>query len=222
MFDKVLVAEDFGSTNLGIVQTLIEKLKIVELEKEQYCDKAYNRLTIAHKNKVPFQLLITDISFVENPLIKRNLSSGIALIDAIGPIQPSLKIIVYSMEDNPAIIKRLFENQQIDGYVCKGLNGLEELVVAVKEVYMGNNYVSPKVNQVLSTNTFELDDYDILILQYLEKGLSKKEIVRKLKKDNISPNSESTLEKRVGRLLDHFGTKNTTSLVAALIRAGQL
>ncbi len=224
MFDKVLVAEDFGSTNHGIVQTLIEKLKINEIEKEQYCDKAYNRIKIAQDSNTPFQLLITDLLFVENTLIHRKYTSGSELIDAVKLVQPDIKVIVYSMEDNPAKIKALFKKQQIHGYVCKGRDGLQELVQAIQKVYRAETYISPKVEQALHShnNTFELDDYDILILKELADGLNKKEIVEKLKRNKISPNSESTLEKRINKLSEHFEAKNTTNLIAMLIREGHL
>lgn len=224
MFNKIIVAEDFGSTNHGIVQTITEKLKIPEIEKEQYCDKAYNRIKVAYTNKVPFQLLITDLFFKENHLIKRNYTSGNELIDAVKLIQPKIKIIVYSMEDNPIKIRTLFKKQQIHGYVCKGRNGLQQLVEGVQKVYEGKTYISPQVEQALHNkkNTLELDDYDILILKELANGLNKKELVKKLKRNKVYPNSLSTLEKRINRLSEHFEAKNTTSLIAMLIREGHL
>ncbi|MHA7056764.1 DNA-binding response regulator [Aquimarina sp. M1] len=222
MFKKVIVAEDFGSTNQGIVQTLDEKLKIPTIAKEQYCDKAFNRIKIAQENNIPFELLITDISFKETPLIDRKYTSGIELIDAIQPIQPNIKIIVYSMDDNPTKIKSLFKRQKINGYVCKGRYGLKELVKAVQCTYDNEKYISPNVDQALHNNTFELDNFDLLILKELADGLNKKEIVEKLKSNKISPNSESTIEKRINRLSEHFEAKNTTNLIAKLIKKGHL
>ncbi|PXX26320.1 response regulator transcription factor [Arenibacter sp. ARW7G5Y1] len=219
MFKKILIAEDFQDTNTGIATTLSHKLNIPEIQEELYCDKAYNRLKLALTNKVPFQLLITDLSFKES-YVDRKLTSGINLINSIKAIQPNIKVIVNSMEDNPAKIKSLFQEQKINGYVCKGRHSLTELVEAIHMVNQGQTYVSPQINMVSGNNVFELDEFDILILTELANGLSKKEIAEKFKQHNITPNSESTIDKRVSKLFDDFGAKNTTQLIALLTRDG--
>jgi len=219
MFKKVLIAEDFQDTNTGIVNTLSSKLNILEIQEELYCDKAYNRLRIANTIGEPFELLITDLSFKESH-IDRKLTSGIALINAIKAIQPSIKVIVNSMEDNPVKIKTLFDQQKIDGYVCKGRENLNELISAVHKVYLNNTYISPQIKMEINNNVVELDEFDILILTELADGLSKKEIAEKFKQKKISPSSESTIDKKVSKLFDNFGAKNTTQLVAILTRDG--
>ncbi|MGS0525324.1 helix-turn-helix transcriptional regulator [Zobellia nedashkovskayae] len=55
-------------------------------------------------------------------------------------------------------------------------------------------------------------------MQDLAEGFTKKEISEKLKNQNISPNSESTIDKKVSRLFDAFGAKNTHHLIAKLIK----
>jgi len=221
MFKKVLVAEDFGGENLMITRTLSEKLNVPTVQEEFYCDKAYNRLKFASINNDPFELLITDLLFNQDHVTRR-LCSGIELIEAIRPIQPNIKIIVYSMIDNPIKISDLFNTQRINGYVCKGRHALTQLETAIQTVFEGGNYLSPQIARTNRKNIFELDEFDILILKELEKGLSKKEIVLKFKRNNIAPNSESTLDKRVSKLFDEFGAKNTTSLIAKLIREGRI
>lgn len=219
MFKKILIAEDFQDTNTGIAITLSHKLNNPEIQEELYCDKAYNRLKLAHAHGVPFQLLITDLSFKESH-VDRKLTSGVDLIDAIKAIQPDIKVIVNSMEDNPIKIKTLFQEQKINGYVCKGRHSLTELVEAISGVSQGINYVSPQINLVSGNNIFELDEFDIMILTELADGLSKKEIAKKFKQHNITPNSESTIDKKVSKLFDDFGAKNTTQLIAILTRDG--
>lgn len=222
MFKKVLIAEDFGGQNLGITQTLREKLNIQEVQDELYCDHAFNRLKAAHTNNEPYELLITDLLFKENHA-QRRLTSGVALIDAIKSIQPTLKVIVYSMlDDNQTKINGLFEEQQINGYVCKGRNGLVELIEAVHMVYKNETYLSPQIKLTPPANVFELDDFDLLILKELAEGASKKEVVEKLKSKNIYPNSESTVDKRISKLFDEFQAKNTTHLIVKLTKQGLL
>lgn len=219
MFKKVLIAEDFQAANKGIVTTLTEKLNIEEIQEEFYCDKAYTRLQVANAQKAPFQLLITDLGFKENH-VERKLTSGIELITVARVLQPKIKVIVNSMEDNPAKIKMLFDEHKIDGYVCKGRDESIELVNAIHEVYKNNTYVSPQINLDAPNTIFELDAFDILILKELANGISKKEIGEKFKAQNISPNSESTIDKRISKLFDAFQAKNTTHLIAKLTKDG--
>lgn len=219
MFKKILIAEDFQDTNTGIANTLSKKLQISEIQEELYCDKAYNRLKLAQSTNSPFELLITDLHFKEGH-IDRKLSSGIELINAIKLIQPSIKVIVNSMEDNPAKIKMLFEEQKIDGYVCKGRHSLDELATALVDIHLNKTYVSPQINMASTNNIVELNDFDIIILKELAEGLSKKEIATKFKAQGITPNSESTIDKKISKLFDDFGAKNTTQLIAILTRSG--
>ena len=221
MFKKVLIAEDFQDTNQGIADTLRDKLHIPMIQEELYCDKAYNRLKLAQSQNEPFDLLITDYYFKEDH-VERKLTSGLELIKAIRSVQPNLKIIVNSMVDNPAKINILFKEENINAYVCKGRHGLTELVKAVQEVYHNRTFVSPQINLNVSDNMFELDEFDIRILQDLADGLTKKEISEKLKQQNIFPNSESTIDKRVSKLFDEFGAKNTNHLLAKLIRKDKI
>ena len=100
MFKKVLIAEDFQDTNQGISEMLREKMQIPFLQDELYCDKAYNRLKYALNEDKPFELLITDL-FFKSDHVQRKLTSGLELIRAARRIQPELRVIVNSMEDNP-------------------------------------------------------------------------------------------------------------------------
>jgi DNA-binding NarL/FixJ family response regulator len=221
MFKKVLIAEDFQDTNQGIVETLRTQCNIPVIQEELYCDKAYNRLKLSQSQNEPFDLLITDLFFKKDH-VDRRLTSGLELIRAAREIQPDLKVIVNSMEDNPAKVNPLFKDENINAYVCKGRHGLSELVKAIQEVYHNRTYVSPQISLNVSDNVFELDEFDIMILKDLADGLTKKEISERLKQQNITPNSESTIDKRVSRLFDEFGAKNTNHLLAKLIRKDKI
>ena len=221
MFKKVLIAEDFQDTNRGIVEAIRNKLDIPTIQEELYCDKAYNRLKLAHVQNEPYDLLITDFFFMEDHA-ERKLTSGQELIRAARSVQPDLKIIVNSMVDNPAKINALFKEENINAYVCKGRNSLTELVNAIQEVYHNRTFVSPRISLNVTNNVFELDEFDRIILKDLADGLTKKEISEKLKQQNITPNSESTIDKKVSRLFDEFGAKNTHHLIAKLVREGKI
>jgi len=221
MFDKILVAEDFQDTKSGIVDMLRNELDIPLIQEELYCDHAFNRLKVALSQEEPFGLLITDLSFKKDH-VEQRLQSGLELIRAAREIQPDLKIIVNSMEDNPTVVNSLFKEQNINGYVCKGRQGLSELVKAIQEVNHNRTYVSPQVNLNVLDNVIELDEFDIMILQDLADGFTKKEISERLKGKGITPNSESTIDKRISKLFDEFEVKNATQLLATLIRTDRI
>lgn len=222
MFKKVLIAEDFEIANQGVIKVLNEKIGVPDIHNTEYCDDAYLRFRKAHQNKDPFELLITDLSFKEDHR-EQKINSGTELIDAIKQIQPNIKVIVYSQEDKPERIKTLFDKQQINGYVCKGQNAAKHLISALQQVYLDQTYIPPElVGKLNKRNTINLDDFDIFILKELANGLTKKEIVEKLKRNKITPNSESMLDKKVSKLFDDFKAKNTTHLIAMVKDLGLL
>ncbi|MEE9364096.1 MAG: DNA-binding response regulator [Cellulophaga sp.] len=221
MFKKILLAEDFQGSNHGIVEALQEKLHIEELQEELYCDKAFTRLKVALKKDMPYELLITDLHF-EADHTERRITSGVELIKEAGKLQPNLKVIAYSQENNPVKVNTLFKEYKIDAYVCKGRYGLTELLNAVQEVYHNRTYFSPQINLNVTHNVFELDDFDRAILKELANGLTKNEVSKKFKKENITPSSESTIDKRISRLYDEYGARNTTSLLFKLVKEGKI
>jgi DNA-binding NarL/FixJ family response regulator len=214
MFKKILVTEDLGSISHGIAHILRERTGIDEIQQAQYCDDGYLKFRRAINDQDPFDLLITDLSFKESHR-ERKLVSGIELIEAIRSIQPNIKVIIYSMEDRPGKIKSFFAEQSIDGYVCKGRYGLNELVKSVTDVFNNIRYVSPQLESAMSkNNVFELQDYDILLLKHLSDGLTQEEIGHHFKENQISPNSTSSIEKRLNKLKYNFKAKNAIHLVA--------
>ena len=93
MFTKVLIAEDFDSINIALIQTL-ESMGVKEIEHAKYCDDALLKAKKAIQDKTPFDLLICDLSF-ETDYRTVTLKSGEELITAIRQIQPSISVLVY-------------------------------------------------------------------------------------------------------------------------------
>lgn len=221
MFTKVLVAEDYEIANQGIIKVIEEGLEIQNIHESKYCDDAYLKFRKAFKENEPFDLLITDLSFKEDQKVQIR-TSGIELIQDIRKIQPNIKVIVYSQESRPDKINMLFEKLDINGYVCKGQNAVKELVNCVQGVFRGYTILPPEVTEASTNNVINLDDFDIMLLEELSQGLTKKEIVQKLKKLKITPNSESTIDKKLSKLFDDFKAKNTTHLVVIVKDLGLL
>lgn len=215
MFKKVLIADDLGSINQGI-HTVLDTLGIKDIQQVQYCDDAYLRIKKGDLDQLPFDLVITDLSFKADHR-EQKYPSGEDLIKVLRQDHPELKIIVYSVEDRLQKVRALILNDNVNAYVCKGRHGLIELNKAINEVYSNKIYVSPQVAQALSNKSnLEIDDYDIELVKYLSKGLLQNEISQRLKNAKISPSSVSSIEKRLNKLRVQFKADNATHLVAIM------
>lgn len=214
MFSKVIIAEDLDSINLAVHEALIQ-LKITNLHSTKYCDDALLKVKKAIQDNDPFELLVTDLSFKED-YRKDQLKSGEDLIEAIRALQPNIKIVVFSIEDKSYRIKALFENQHIDAFVIKGRNSIPELKKAIETVYNSNEkYISPDMAFVLQDKIVnEIDDYDLELIKHLSVGVSQEEMESTFKELGITPNSKSTIEKRLNKLKIYFKAKNTVHLIA--------
>ena len=213
MYKKVLIAEDFDSINIAVEQTL-KDLGVQEIHYAKYCDDAILKFKKALQDQQPFDLLISDLSFVED-YREVKIASGEELIQAIKEIQPNINIIVYSVEDKPYIIKTLFDESQINGYVKKGRNSISQLKTAIETLLYGKTFISPELAHALQDKTAkEIDNYDITLLSHLANGIALEEMETLFKHLNITPNSKSTIEKRVARLKDYFKANNNIHLIA--------
>jgi two-component system capsular synthesis response regulator RcsB len=143
------------------------------------------------------------------------LNSGEELIDAVKQLFPEIKIIAFSIEDKSYRIKSLFDKYSINGFVMKGRNSIAELKKAIEVVYEGKQkYLSPELNYILQDKTVnEIDDYDIQLIKYLSIGVTQENMEATFKEAGISPNSKSTIEKRLNKLKIYFKANNPTHLV---------
>lgn len=214
MFQKVLIAEDMDFINSGIKSQLMN-LGIQNIDDVQYCDEALLKLKGAKLNNVPYDLLISDLSFDEDHL-EQKITSGDDLIKEVRKEFPLLKIVVFSVEDKEYRVQTLFNEYKINAYVWKSREGLRELKKAIKIIYNSENtYVSPHVAGALSKNkAIEISNFDIFLIECLSKGLLQEQISIKLKEKNWTPISVSTIEKRLKYLKEHFNANNPAHLVS--------
>jgi DNA-binding NarL/FixJ family response regulator len=213
MFKKVLVAEDMDSISEGLNSTL-QSMGITNIHHAKYCDDAFLKIKKAKQDHEPFDLLISDLSFVEDHR-KQQLTTGDDLALAVKKELPKVKTIIYSIEDRKQRIKNLINKVGVDAFVCKGRNGLTELTKAVEVVYNNKSYISEEIAHKINNKAiFEITDYDVKILKYLSKGYNHNEISEIFKTKNIKPFSLSTLEKRINKLKIFFKAKNSIHLIA--------
>jgi len=219
MFKKVLIADDLGSINQGVV-TVLDTIGIKKVEQVQYCDDAVLRIKRAIIDKEPFDLVITDLSFKSDHR-EQKLDSGEALVKYLKKNFPELKVIVYSVEERLQRVRTLVQTNKADAYVCKGRRGLIEINQAISKVYKNELFVSVQVSQALSDKTnLDINDYDIELVKQLSHGLDQKGVSAYFKTNNISPSSVSSIEKRLNKLRIQFKADNATHLVAKMKDSG--
>tara|TARA_R110001606_G_scaffold115362_1_gene243424 strand:- start:1852 stop:2520 length:669 start_codon:yes stop_codon:yes gene_type:complete len=214
MFQKVLIAEDIDIINSGLLSTLKE-VNIVNVTHVSYCDEALLKLRKAFLDDDPFQLLISDLSFIEDHN-QQEIKSGDDLIAKVRAEFPDLKIIVFSVEDKPYRIQNLYKNCRVNAYVWKNRNAKKELKKAIKTVFITDEfYISPDLSSAIHPKqAVEITDYDIHIMKYLSKGVLQDDLPRLFKEKEIKPSGKSSIEKRLKFLKEHFKANNPTHLVA--------
>lgn len=214
MFEKVLLVEDIDSIGHGVSMMLQKATDIKELVFSKYCDDAYLKLLRAEQEQAPFDLLITDLSFKKDHRESR-ITSGKQLIQKLRDQEKHLPIIVYSVEERPPVVKKLVERYQVSGYVLKGRNGIKDMISAVETVKEGKIFISPELSGIMRRKeVFVLEDFDTGLLNRLSEGLTQEEIALQLKVEGISPNSLSSIEKRLNRLKEELKAKTTIQLIS--------
>lgn len=212
VFKKILVVEDTDSINIGLMSKLND-LGFKTIASSQSCDGAIIKIKRAIQDEEPFDLLISDLSFIAanaNPKI----NTGEELIAEVKRIQPTIKIIAFSVKNQQSVIKQLLEEIKVNGYVCKGLNGLKELHNAMLAISKGLIYICPIAKaSLVQKNVFQLDDFEKQLLQLVANGYKQDDIAEHFKSKNISPNSRRSIEDRLSKLRDNFNATTTSQLI---------
>lgn len=133
---------------------------------------------------------------------------------------PSVKVIILTMEDGPAMVRHLMDHGA-DGYVVK-TSGRDELLHAVEEVHKGRKHYSKAVTEALlmqrgatrSGKLGALSDREIEVLGALAEGLTNKEIGDRL---FISPR---TVDTHRTNIMKKLAVHNVAALVRVAIAAG--
>ncbi|MDP9958875.1 response regulator [Chryseobacterium lathyri] len=213
MFKKILIAEDQEMGSLSVQKTL-EELNIPNVDYVYYCDDALAKIKKSIRENDPYDLLITDLSYEEDHHLQ-NIKDGKELIEEVRKLQPLLKIIVFSGERKSGIIDSLFTEFRINGYVRKARNDSKELKKAIASVYVNENYLSLDLKQeVKKLNSYEFTKYDTTLVSLLSQGVQQKNIPTYLQNNNITPNSLSSVEKKLNSLKEALGVTSNEQLIA--------
>ncbi len=218
MFNKVLVAEDHQTTGKSI-KRVVEELSVNVCDYAYHCDDAMTRIRNEKTAGHPYELLITDLSFAPAPT--HVLKNGVALITAARQAQPNLKILVFSVENKPVVIQKLFDESKIDGYVSKGLEDELELKSAMETIFAGRKHVPAGLWQtVKKARTFNFTETDLAVIDGIFKGIQQKEMPEYLLQKGLTPPSLSSIEKRLALIKDTYHFSNNTQLVVFCREAG--
>jgi len=214
MFKKVLIVDDIDFNDIAAVQVLND-LEVPQIEYSKYCDDALLKLKKAHLENHPYELLISDLSFKADHR-ENKLNSGEELIAAVKKLYPEIKIIVFSIEDRAFRIKSLFEELNINGYVMKGRTSIYDLKNAIEKAYRNEEKnISQELMHLLHDKAvIEIDKYDIELIRHLSFGVPQESMEATFKEKGITPNSKSTIEKRIAKLKDYFKANNPAHLVS--------
>lgn len=213
MIKRVLIAEDHETANISVQKTL-EELQITEIEYVYYCDDALNRISQKAGTDKSYDLLITDLHF-EPDERKPTLTDGVDLIAAARNVQPELKVLVFSAENKPTTIEKLYNELYIDGYVRKARNDAKELKQAISEIDQRRRYLPRHIMQLInSKNSYEFSEYEITIISLLAQGTSQKDIPNYLREHDIKPSGLSSVEKKLNNMRAALNFTKNEQLVA--------
>ncbi|MGE8555836.1 MAG: response regulator [Chryseobacterium jejuense] len=197
---KIIIADDHFVVRLGTTLILESHYKDVKIScAESYTDLT-NQLHAEH-----FDLLILDINMPE--------SKYLSMIGELKTIQPSLKILVFSVYDNDIAVQYIIEGA--DGYINK-LSDENNILEAVEQIFETGTYYSQDIVKKLVSSAKKdtpINPLDILserekeIFDLLVKGYGNIEISNEL---NLHLSTVSTYKARVYKKLN---IKNTVDLV---------
>lgn len=212
MFERVLIAEDHSSVNEWVWQ-LLARRGSDHIKRAHFCDDALNLIKIALAEDRPVDLLVTDLSFRARE--GQRLKDGAELINAARNLQPGLKVLVFSAEEQPSVVRTLVERFAIDGYVLKGSRDEEDMTAALDAVVHGKLFVSQELRQaVRAKNAHDFSDYDIVIIKELVKGTYQRNIPYVLEQAGFKNFKLRTVEKRLGQIRDALGFTKNEQLIA--------
>ncbi|WP_116789202.1 response regulator transcription factor [Flavobacterium psychrotrophum] len=215
MFKKILIAEDIDSVSLGLKTWLASQYPNADIRSTKYCDEALLKVKRSVAENAPFDLVISDLTFTEDHL-PATIKTGEELIVLIKKLLPKSKIIVYSIYDNPQRIYNVFHNLEINAFIAKGRNSIDEFAEALNMLYTSEaTFISPHLLQwVEETNHTDISDDDILLLQWLARGISQKDMSIKLQELNKSYQNIASVEKKLKRLKQMLNASSSIQLIA--------
>lgn len=206
----VLLTDDHALVRTGI-RRLLEDSKLVNIVGE--ADSGEEGVALAQKLKP--DVILMDINM-----------PGIGGVEACRRIlqrDPKQKIIVLTIHNEQTFPKRMLEIGA-RGYLTKEC-GVDEMLLAIKQVYNGSAYIAPSIAQQLAMSLLpgnrdnpidRLSRREFQVMLMISHGLTNAEISTKL---CLSPKTISTYRLR---LLEKLGAQNEVDLVKIAVEQGMV
>ena len=221
MIQKVIIAEDHESGNLSVQKTMTD-LQIQHFDYVYYCDDALNKIKNAKQKDQPYDLLITDLLFDPDGTPQK-IADGVELIKAARALQPELQVLVFTVEERLTKVKHLYDHLHIDGYIRKARHDVRELKMAMDALSKNQQYFPPTFRQRLKeAQAYVFTDFEITIIRLLAQGYQQNQMPDYLKKNNIQPDSPSSIEKHLRQLRIKYNYAKNQQLVLLCQKLGML
>ena len=207
---SILLIDDHELVRTGI-RRLLEDSKHIKIAGEADCGEEGLKLAQQLKPDV----ILMDVNM-----------PGIGGVEACRRIlqrDPSQKIIVLTIHNEQTFPKRMLEIGA-KGYLTKEC-GLDEMLVAIKQVYNGGAYIAPSIAQQLALSLLpgnghnpidRLSRREFQVMLMISHGLSNAQISDKL---CLSPKTISTYRLR---LLEKIGAQNEVDLIKIAVEQGMV
>lgn len=142
--------------------------------------------------------------------------SGIQALEALRLIGFNVPVVMLSMYDDDAMVRRALE-AGATGYVVKQAS-LDELLIAMDQAAIGQVFISPGIMAMKRVkgrpSSSTPSDAQLVVLRLAAKGLRAEQIAQELGV------SRRTVESHKYVLMQHFGVSNTIALIRVAKEAG--
>lgn len=178
-FNKVdcLVLDDHPLVCSAIKNLLVNKAYIKNLEVTSDVQYAIDKLKTSQ-----FNMLVLDLDLGKY--------DGFELLRRIKAHGYKGKVLIISANDNPIYLQTAFQSGA-HGYFCKS-DDLTVLADTIERVSAG--YSMFKTESHMNVNEVKLSDRELVVMNFLIKGLGNKEISQLL---SLSPKTISTYKRRI-------------------------
>jgi len=197
---RIIVADDHTLFRIGLRQMLesFDGIAVV-------AEAANAEQTLAVTDTVDADLLISDLTMPG--------TSGTQLIEQLHRRQPSLPILILSMHDEPATVRRALQ-AGATGYITKE-SSPDTLHAAVRHVAAGQRYIPPALAELLAfesvrppSNPHEtLSQRERQIFKLIAQGTMLSQIAEQL---HLSPKTVTTHKTH---LMEKLGIGNNADLI---------
>lgn len=195
---RILVVDDHAIVRNSLAAFLSAKCEGVTVTEAASCQEAAD---IAAEDD--HTIAIVDLELPD--------AKGTEVLHKLQNIRPAMRIIVYTMHEEPWLARELLESKAA-AIVLKG-EETTELVTAVESVAAGMPYFSPRFLTIAASKV-ELSERALEVLQLIAKGMSSREIAEQIFV------SENTIEYHRKLILRHLGAKNNAHAVSIAIAKG--